>query len=204
MTKTCLVPIAPGSEEIEAVVIIDTLRRAKIDVTVASVTGTKEIAASRGVNLVADVLISECKGKTYDMIALPGGMPGAANLHANETLHDLLNAQESQQRWFAAICAAPAVVLAAHGLLEGRKAICYPGFVEKLPEASRAPGAGDKTGAPDVVVSKKCITSRGPATGLPFALTLVAVLAGTETARTVAESMLTEFKVPTVSDHNFA
>lgn len=181
MRKTVLVPLADGTEEIEAVCIIDTLRRAQAEVTVASV-GTLQVTASRGTHLVADALITDCTEQTFDMIALPGGMPGAANLAASEALIALLQTQQKKQRWIAAICAAPAVVLQPHGLLKGVRATCYPAMREQLERPSH-----DR-----VVIDQKVITSQGPGVALEFALTLADVLYGTEMRRKLAEAMLVD------------
>ena len=110
MNKKVLVAIAEGIEEIEAVCIIDVLRRADSDVTVASVGDSLQITASRGVVLVADELIGGCKDQTYDLIALPGGMSGAENLRDCTILTDMLKEQKKSGRYYAAICASPAVV----------------------------------------------------------------------------------------------
>ena len=121
MAKKVLVPIANGSEEIEAVCIIDTLRRAGLEVTVASVADV-QIEASRGVKIVADASIGDCAGQTYDAIVLPGGMPGAEHLRDSAPLVEMLKKQKDAGRLYAAICASPAVVFQHHGLLEGVRA----------------------------------------------------------------------------------
>jgi protein deglycase len=117
MAKKVLVPIADGTEEIEAVCLIDTLRRAGAEVTVASVDGI-QVTASRGVKIVADARIAECLHQTYDGIVLPGGMPGAEHLRDSAGLIEMLQKQNQAGRLYGAICAAPAVVLRPHGLLE--------------------------------------------------------------------------------------
>ena len=116
MAKRVLVPIANGTEEIEAACIIDTLRRAGAEVTVASVDGL-QITASRGMKMVADARISDCVNQTYDCIALPGGMPGAEHLRDSAPLIEKLKQQKQAGRLYGAICASPAVVLQPHGLL---------------------------------------------------------------------------------------
>uniref|UniRef100_A0A0G4IED0 DJ-1/PfpI domain-containing protein n=1 Tax=Chromera velia CCMP2878 TaxID=1169474 RepID=A0A0G4IED0_9ALVE len=184
MSKKVLVPIADGTEEIEAVCIIDTLRRAGAEVTVASVMeGRKQVKASRGVGLVADALISECvEGHTWDLIACPGGMPGAEHLRDCAPLVDLLKKQKAEGRIYAAVCASPAVVFEAHGLLEGEKATSYPAFQGKL--SNLAEGR--------VVVSNKCVTSQGPGTSLEFALKLAEVLFGEKVAKKHEAAMLVQ------------
>ncbi len=118
MTPKVLVPIADGTEEIEAVCIIDVLRRAGADVTVASVESALQVTASRGVKIVADVLLEQCRDDTFDLIALPGGIPGAEHLRDSLLLEKLLQRQFKEDRWYAAICAAPAVVSAAPGVIK--------------------------------------------------------------------------------------
>lgn len=183
MTKKALVAVADGTEEIEAVCIIDTLRRAGIDVTVASV-GKEQITASRGVRILADTTISTCTAKTFDLIALPGGMPGAQNLADNAELVRMLIEQSKAGRWIAAICAAPAVVLQPNGLLKGIRATCYPSMQDQLDRQflSKEP----------VVVDKNIITGQGPAYAISFALRLVEALAGTQVRREVATAMLAQ------------
>jgi 4-methyl-5(b-hydroxyethyl)-thiazole monophosphate biosynthesis len=181
MSRKVLIPIADGTEEIEAVCIIDTLRRAGADVTVASVEATRQITASRQTRLVADALIADCADAVYDLIALPGGMPGAEHLRDDATLTALLRRQAAEGRRYAAICAAPAVVLQHHGLLEGRKATCFPSFASHLEDASAAEAR--------VVVDGPCTTSRGPGTAIEFALALVEQLYDAEQAREIGTRM---------------
>jgi 4-methyl-5(b-hydroxyethyl)-thiazole monophosphate biosynthesis len=181
MAKQVLVPIANGTEEIEATCIIDTLRRAGLEVTVASV-GPLQTEASRGVKIVADVLIANCVDKTYDCIALPGGMPGAEHLRDCTPLIAKLKEQKASGRLYAAICACPAVVLHHHGLLAGVKATCFPSLRDQLDPAY---ASNDR-----VVVDGHCITSQGPATAIDFALKLVEALFGGAKAQEVGKAML--------------
>jgi len=182
MTQTALVPIAHGSEEIEAVCIIDVLRRAGVDVTVASVEETLQVTASRKTRLVADRLISDCAGQTYDLIALPGGMPGAERLRDSTALIDLLKAQRQAGRLYGAICAAPVVALQTHGLLQGKRATCHPSVAGQLenPQAM----------AQRVVADGACITSRAPGTAIEFALALVGALFDADKAQEIGAHML--------------
>ena len=181
MPKKVLVPIADGSEEIEAVCIIDVLRRAGADVTVASVDGL-QVTASRGVKIVADTLIADCAGTAFDLIALPGGMPGAEHLRDSVELIRLLRRQQAEGRLCAAICASPAVVLQHHGFLGGRKATSHPNFVDRLENREQADSR--------VVVDGNLITSRGPGTAIEFALKLVELLFGSEKAAEVGKPMV--------------
>jgi 4-methyl-5(b-hydroxyethyl)-thiazole monophosphate biosynthesis len=182
MTKKVLVPIADGSEEIEAVCIIDTLRRAGADVTVASVMGKLQVTASRGVKIIADTLISDCARKTYDLVVLPGGMPGAANLRDSKELAEILKNQQREGRLYAAICASPAVVLQHHGIIGNRKATCYPSFAAELDNPASAESR--------VIVDGTLVTSQGPGTAVEFALKLVELLFDREKYLEVAKAMI--------------
>lgn len=188
MENNVLVPIADGSEEIEAVSIIDTLRRAELDVTVARVggdaTGELTVTASRGVVLAADTEMASCEGRIFAAIALPGGMPGAEHLRDDVVLTAMLKDQRKSGRLVAAICASPAVVLAHHDLIGDLRATCYPSLMDRLPAAARS--------AEKVVRMGNLITSRGPGTALLFALEIVDYLCGPETRADIAAQMLLE------------
>jgi 4-methyl-5(b-hydroxyethyl)-thiazole monophosphate biosynthesis len=179
--KHALVPIAEGTEEIEAVCIIDTLRRAGVDVTVASV-GKLQITASRLVRIVADTTIDRCVDKTFDLIALPGGTKGAENLAESQILKDLLRQQRQSGRLLGAICAAPAVVLLAQGLLEGVKATSHPAFHDRFKPAQLSKDR--------VVVAHNVVTGQGAGVAIDFALVLVELLVGPEKRKEVAEAMV--------------
>jgi protein deglycase len=179
--RRVLVPIADGTEEIEAVCIIDVLRRAGAEVIVASV-GDLQITASRGVKLVADCQIEDCRDDHFDLIALPGGIPGAEHLRDSSPLIQLLRQHQAHGGWYGAICAAPAVVLSHHGLLGGRQATGHPSFTEQLTDGEPV--------AARVVVDGQCVTSQGPGTALEFALTLVTLLYDDAKAREIAAPML--------------
>ena len=181
MEKTVLVPVADGTEELEAVAIIDILRRAGAAVTVASVSGRRRITASRGVVIEADELIGNCVNQDYDLVVLPGGIPGAERLRDSAALIDLLKRQRQKAGLYGAICASPAVVLEHHGLLAGRQATCHPGFADRLTDQTRV----DET----VVVDGTCITSRGAGTAVAFALALVERLVGKTSRDNVAASL---------------
>ena len=179
--KRVLVPVADGTEEIEAVTVVDVLVRAGASVTVASV-GERQVTASRGVKLVADTGIADCVDEDWDLVALPGGIPGAEHLRDSSDLRRLLARHAAEGRLLAAICAAPAVVLEQQGLIGGRAATCHPAFVGHLSDPSAA-GAR-------VVVDRALVTSQGPGTAMEWALQLVALLFGEEKARQVAGPML--------------
>ncbi len=185
---TALVPIADGTEEIEAVCVIDVLRRAGVEVTVAAVgpdgapAATMAVTASRGTVLVADARLEDVATAAYDAIVLPGGLPGARHLRDSATLARLLAGQDAEERLVAAICAAPVVVLQAHGLLRGRGATCFPGLREQLEAGSRRAGR--------VVQDGNLLTSQGPGTALEFALAIVAHLCGHGRRGEVAAQLL--------------
>ena len=182
MDKTVLIPVADGTEELEAVAIIDVLRRAGAMVTVASVTGARQVTASRGVVIVADALIEDCVKTDYHLVVLPGGIPGAEHLRDSAELIGILKRQRDKARLYGAICASPAVVLEHHGLLTGHQATCHPGFVDQLTTTDRI---DDR-----VVMDGNCLTSRGPGTAVEFALALVERLYGKEKREEVAAPMV--------------
>ena len=182
MNASVLLPIADGTEELEAVTLIDVLRRAGVTVTVASVMPRKQIITARHIRLEADCLIDDCQQQTFDLIVLPGGIPGAEHLRDSAALLSLLKKQKLANKPIAAICAAPAVVLAHHGLLT-TPATAYPSFQSQLPVALRNTSEA-------VVMADNCITSQGPGTALPFALALVELLCGKEKRQTIAKAML--------------
>ena len=167
-----LVPLADGCEELEVVTIIDLLRRAGVEVTVAGL-APGIVKASRGVQLVPDVTLDVALQDSYDMLVLPGGMPGASHLKADPRIVDLVRRMAAAGQYTAAICAAPTVLLEA-GVLAGRQATSYPGFLDAL----NAPGVQLSTAA--VVVDGTVVTSRGPGTAMDFALVLIEILQGAE------------------------
>src|SRR5690242_10295488 len=175
-----LVPVANGVEDIETVTIIDVLRRAQAEVTVASIERETTITCARGVKIIADTTINDIKKETFELIAVPGGSAGAAALGKNRALVEMIKANRANRRWYAAICAAPALVLAQNDLLEGKRATCYPSFKDQLPRYIEAP----------VVVDGHLVTSQGPGTALAFALKLVELTMGEEKSRKIAESMI--------------
>jgi len=162
--KRVLVPIAEDSEEIETSSITDVLTRFGADVVVASVMPDLVCKMSRGLKICADVTIEEASKEEWDLIVLPGGMPGANYLRDSDFLVEMLKKQQKENKLYGAICAAPAVVLQTHGLLAGPGATCYPAppFRSTMADPSE-----DK-----VVVQGNVITSQGPGTSLLFALSL--------------------------------
>ena len=166
--KSVLVPLAQGCEEIEAVTVIDILRRAGIRVVSAGLDDLP-VLASRSVLLLPDTTLDTALNDSFDMIVLPGGQPGTNNLKADKRIISLLQQMARQGKYIAAICAAPSV-LAAAGLLAGKQATSFPGALDTFRNVKQQPAA--------IVEDGKFITSRGPGTAMDFALTLVERLAG--------------------------
>lgn len=174
-----LIPVSHGTESLETVAIVNVLRRADVEVLMASIAATPTIEATRGVKLVADALFADVADRDFDLIALPGGEAGARALGAHAGVMDKLHAQRMQHRWYGGICAAPALALAPRGLLDGKQATCYPTFRDALLRYVDRP----------VVVDGHCITGQGPAAAIAFALALVEALCGTARRKQIAEQM---------------
>lgn len=183
MKKTIAVHLADGFEEIEAVSIIDVLRRAEIDVQVVSVMGKLTVSGAHQLKITADVLFEQVNYDNIYMIVLPGGMPGAANLDAHAGLKSTIKKFSEANKELAAICAAP-LVYGNLGLLEGKQAVCYPGFEKYL--------KGAELLTIPVVESGNIITGRGPGLAIKFALRLVEKIVSAEKAALVARQMLVE------------
>lgn len=177
-----LVPLAEGCEELEAVTIIDLLRRAEIEVVTAGLT-IGPVRASRGVTLVPDLMLERALEEDYDLIVLPGGAGGARALEACSAILERIRAMVEAGKRVAAICAAPRV-LAVAGVLEGKTVTAYPGFIDQgdFPELHY-------TGSP-LEVDGQIITSRGPGTAMDFALKLIEILKGQDTRDTVEKALL--------------
>ena len=165
-----LVPLAQGCEELEAITITDLLVRAGIEVTTAGL-DDKPVTASRGATLIPDTTIDAVRDQAFDLIVLPGGLPGADNLRDNESVQTMLKSHAGEGRFVGAICAAPKA-LAQAGLLENRTATAYPGVLEAL--------GNDQIDVTDsaVEIDGNIVTSRGPGTAMDFALTLIELLEG--------------------------
>lgn len=176
-----LVPLAEGFEELEAISVIDILRRADINVVVAGL-ADGAVRASRGTNVLPDMNLDDALQRDYDMVVLPGGMPGASNLNDDQRVHELLKKMANSGKFTGAICAAP-MVLANAGILDGKRVTSYPGFVDKMDLPTV-----DYTGGP-VERDGKVITSRGAGTALDFALELVEALVGREKRDEVEASL---------------
>ncbi len=179
--KKVAVFLAEGFEEIEAIGAIDILRRAEIDVTTVSITDTLEVAGAHNVKVSADKTIKEIDFNNFEVIVLPGGMPGAKNLNENETLKEHIKNFAENGKTIGAICAAP-FILGNMRLLEGKKAAVYPGFEPELFGAEVINEA--------VVVDENITTGRGPGKVFDFALELVEQIAGMGTRKKIEDDML--------------
>ena len=180
MKKTAIL-FAKGYEEVEALTVVDLLRRAKIGCEILSVADSGQVTGSHGISIGADGNFSGTDFSQYDGVILPGGMPGTTNLAADERVLALLRSFAAAGKLTAAICAAP-TVLAKAGLLEGKKAVCYPGMEEQL--------TGAKVSFDPVAVYGTVITSRGLGTAIPFALSIVQYFEGRERAEALASSVV--------------
>lgn len=151
-------------------------------VVTVSINKTVEVTGANGVSINADTTIDALGDVDAEWLICPGGMPGATNLDANAKLTEMLKAQFNSGKKIAAICAAPAVVLAPLGILDAREATCYPGFEQMCPEANMKPQS--------VVALDTLITANGPGAALPFAYAIVANTLGKEKAAEIANAMM--------------
>lgn len=179
------VHLATGFEEIEAITVIDVLRRAEITAEAVSVTGEHLVEGAHGVVVKADLLFDEADYDSCDMIVLPGGMPGTTNLGAHKGLAEQLKKFAAQDRWLAAICAAP-MILGETGLLKGKMAVIYPGMEKHLKEAL--------IGEDKVVTDGRIVTSKGPGTAIDFAMALVEILKDKVAVSELRKAMLLDQK----------
>lgn len=175
--------LADGCEEIEALTVADLLYRADISCTTVSVTDSRDVVSSHNIHIVADTVIGELDFDAYDMLVLPGGMPGTTNLRACDALTAKLVEFAGSGKQVAAICAAPSV-LAGLGLLQGKKASCNPSVEEKLIKG------GALLSQDPVSVDGNIITSRSMGTAIPFGLEIVAHYQGREAADRLAANIL--------------
>lgn len=177
LPKRVLTLLFDGVEEIEAIAPVDLLRRAEIDVVMASVSEERVVKSRSGIHIQADKAWSEIGGERFDLLFIPGG-PGAFALLENEAILQLIRQRDEEKLWIAAICAAPKL-LAAAGILDRREATSHISVRAELPKPS------DKR----VVISNRVITSQGAGTAIEFGLMLVEMLSDTKTAQQIAKSI---------------
>lgn len=164
--------LADGFEEIEALTVVDVLRRAEIDVETVTIKD-EMVTGAHGISVKADRFIEDVTIEEVDMLVLPGGMPGTKNLEQDKNVQDLLELAIKQEKWLAAICAAP-MILGNKGYLKNIQAICFPGFEQYLKDAEIVDNK--------VNICNNFITSKGPGTAIDFALAIVSVLKDEDTA----------------------
>ncbi|MBA4701185.1 MAG: DJ-1/PfpI family protein [Ruminococcus sp.] len=179
--KQVSVFLADGFEEIEGLTVVDLLRRAGVDTKMVSITGRLDIHGAHEIIVKADVLFEEQDFSGMDMLVLPGGMPGTTHLQEHRGLKKLLEEQYAQEKYIAAICAAPSI-LGSLGFLEGRTACSYPAMEEKL--------TGARVVQSPVAVDGQIITSRGVGTAIPFSLELISKLCGLEKSEEIGKSIV--------------
>ncbi|MBO6127159.1 MAG: DJ-1/PfpI family protein [Clostridia bacterium] len=173
--------LAPGFEEIEAVVPRDVLKKANIDVATVSI-GEKIVESTKGLKVISDMTINEVQIENVDGIILPGGMPGTSNLEKCEQLIEIIKTYAEKKLLIAAICAAPSI-LGKLGILSGKNACCFPDAdIEKYL-------AGAKINSKDVNICENIITSKGPGTAFQFAFSIVEYIRGNEVRQKLSTGM---------------
>jgi len=180
--KKVAVYLAEGFEEIEALTTVDILRRAEIEVNLVAVGEKLEVVGAHNITVIADTLIEDIDHDIYDMIVLPGGMPGTTNLDLSEILKKQIIDFNFKNKYIGAICAAP-LIIGKMGFFKAREATCYPGVESHLIGATYRDDI-------DVIVDGNFITSRGPSTAIPFALKLVELLKGEKLRAKLATDLL--------------
>lgn len=180
MSKVALF-LAQGCEEVEALTVVDLIRRAGIELDMISITGDKMITSSHNVTFMADKLFEEADIDSYDMLVLPGGMPGTLNLEAYKPLCDKVVSFAGSGKYIAAICAAP-TIFGHLGLLKGKNASCYEGMEDGLCDAL--------VNKDEVNVDGNIITSRGLGTAIPFGLKLISLLQDEASAKTISDKII--------------
>ncbi|MGN0853569.1 MAG: DJ-1 family glyoxalase III [Kiritimatiellia bacterium] len=180
--KTALVPLAVGFEDIEAVSVVDVLRRGGVEVVTAALGAERDVRSAHGVTVMADAVLADVLENAYDAIILPGGGEGTQNLLACETLHERLRRQKTEGGLVCAICAAP-LVLDAAGVLDDEDVTCYPSCTSKM---------GRRVKHVPVVADGQIITGQGPGAATLFALVVLSHLVDERAAHGVANGMVTE------------
>ena len=179
--KTIFVFLADGFEEIEALTPVDILRRAGLSVKTVSVMDEQVVAGAHGVPVLADVMFDEVNAEDAEIILLPGGLPGATNLDAHQGLSQMILDFAKEEKPLAAICAAP-LVFGNRGLLEGKKATCYPGFETYLKGAQYTAALVEKDG--------NFITGKGPGAAMEFAFAIVEKYCGMDKVNELKQGMM--------------
>ena len=179
--KTIFVFLADGFEEIEALAPVDILRRAGLSVKTVSVMDEQVVAGAHGVPVLADVMFDEINAEDAEMILLPGGLPGATNLDAHQGLSQMILDFAKEEKPLAAICAAP-LVFGNRGLLEGKKATCYPGFETYLKGAQYTAALVEK--------DSNFITGKGPGAAMEFAFAIVEKYCGVDKVNELKQGMM--------------
>lgn len=179
--KKAVIFLAEGFEEVEALTVVDLLRRAEVEIRMVSISGALQVAGSHGIQVQADVLFADANIGEADALILPGGMPGTRNLQAYAPLIEAVKQANEAGKLLCAICAAP-LVLGVNHLLEGKKASCYPGFEEEL--------LGAKVSMDPVSKDGNIITSRGLGTAIAFAGEILTALLDEQTATKIKESII--------------
>ena len=173
--------LAEGFEEIEGLTVVDLLRRANVETEMVSVMEGKQIKGSHGIKVTADCMFADVDFSDADVLVLPGGMPGTLNLGNHEGLCELLKKHYEEKKVIAAICAAPSV-FGKLGFLNGRVATCYPGFEKDLQGAIVCPTK--------VAVDENVVTAKGMGAAIDFALKLIELLIGLETAAEISDAII--------------
>ena len=181
--KTSYIFLADGFEDIEAITVIDVLRRANIPIKTVSITSSMKVTSAHGIHIGTDLIFDTNLFQNADWLICPGGMPGASNLYEFAPLGGLLRQHVANGGRLAAICAAPAVVFGQLGLLQGREATCYPGFEHLCLGAEMA----DK---PVVISNHDMVLGNGPSNALLWALAIVKETLGEQESRKIANDML--------------
>ena len=176
--KKAYIFLANGHEEVEALMVVDLLRRAGLDIATVSITGSKMVTSSHNVTYEADFLFEEVEGNLVDLVVLPGGLPGTHNLLAFEPLMKMVCEHNEAGKLVAAICAAPSI-LAELGILDGKKGTSYPGFGTKIENYVEAP----------VVVDGNVITGRGLGAAIDFGLALIELLVDEQKAKEISAAI---------------
>jgi 4-methyl-5(b-hydroxyethyl)-thiazole monophosphate biosynthesis len=181
--KSAFIHFAEGFEEIEALTIVDVLRRADIPTLMISVTGKLEVTGAHGIKVITDSLFEKTDYNNAEILILPGGMPGSKNLNEHSGLKEQLVKFNDRGSKIAAICAAP-LVLGGLNILKGKKAVCYPGYENDL--------LGADVQSSSTLHSGNILTGRGPGAALNFSLEIVRLLKSDELATKLAKAMLVE------------